>query len=146
MNRTETTQGFEPATPRIMPRFRIKVKNSHSEWWEEYYKNEVIDFSTAKTWADKTLQAFNDSEQIIYGEKGRPRSLIEVDFIGDGPLDHEWEKQNLFTRGRDGHQYRDQYRCKRCGCQALRYGIGNAITRTGKWRAKKYEHCTVVEA
>jgi hypothetical protein len=124
-----------------MPRFRIKVKNSHSEWWEEYCKNEVTDAASAKTWADKTLRAFNDGEQRIYGDKGKPRTLIAVDFLGDGPLDHEWEKQNSFTLGGDGHRYRDQYRCKRCGCQALRYGISEAIIRTGKWRAKKYEHC-----
>jgi len=125
-----------------MPRFRIKVQTGHSVWWEEYCKNEVTDAATAKTWALEKLRFFNETEQAKYGDKVIPRSLVEVAFLGDGRLEHEWEKRNSFTRGGDGHGYRDQYQCKRCGCQALRYGIGESITRTGKWRAKKYEYCT----
>ncbi len=64
-----------------MPQFRIKVKNFRAEWWEEYSKEEVTDLSTAKKWAEETLQFFNTSERAMYGDKGQPRTLEAVEML-----------------------------------------------------------------
>lgn len=56
-------------------KFRIKVKDEKSEWWEQYSKPDVRSKRAAKDWAESTVRWFNGTRHP--GE--RERTLVEVD-------------------------------------------------------------------
>ncbi len=123
-----------------MPKFRIHVKDSHSDWWEDYNKNDVTNQTQAHQWGLDILVSFNEEEVQRYGAKARTRKLLAAEFIGDGPLHHDYHKVNTVTIN-DQHGMRDVWQCSKCGCKGFRYGLSAVIRRTGKWRAKKYDNC-----
>ena len=130
-----------------MPKFRFQWTDRRTPEgvWEEHNENEVVCQDSAASLASCWIESFNETEWIRYGASGAPRTITAVEFIGDGPPQHEWEKANSMTLGNDGHGHRDKWVCKVCGCVGLRYGLSQVIKRTGKWRAKKYEFCNVQE-
>lgn len=131
-----------------MPKFKFKFtdRKTPEGFWETANENRVTNQSQAEQCVAQWIESFNRTEQIRYGEKGCPRTVVEVVFIGDGPTSHEYEKKNAFSMGGDGHGTRDKWVCKNCGCTGLRYGLSAVIKRTGKWRAKKYEFCSLPAA
>ena len=117
-------------------KFRIHVKDDVSNWWEDYNESSVVDMPSAEEEGRKMVRLYNWT--LRPGEA--PRTFIEAQLVGEGELDHDWEKTNLVTvTGKHGASH-DTLRCKRCGCEARRYGLSN-IRRVGKWAKPKWEHC-----
>jgi hypothetical protein len=123
-------------------KFKIQVRQGEMNlWWEEFSYNEVTDHATAEAFAKNMIADFNETERLRYGARAHLRELLAVEFIGEGPLQHEWEKANLVTIMSRSGSY-DLMRCRVCGCTARRYGVGEApFRRMGKSAAKKYDHC-----
>lgn len=109
--------------------------------WETHNENKVTDKETAATLVAEWIKAFNEVELMRYGGNGKPRTVVDIQIVGEGPRRHEFEKSNSMTIGGDGHAPRDRWVCKVCGCVGLRYGVSGTIKRTGAWSAKKYEFC-----
>jgi len=56
---------------------------------------------------------------------------------------HDWEKTNLVTiTGRGGLSY-DNYRCKRCGVTAKRFGLSDDFRRDKKFNTEKFAECII---
>ena len=123
-------------------KFKVQVKNDQlPPWWEEFSYNEVTDQATAEAFAKKMIEDYNETERARYGARAHLREVLAVEFVGAGPLRHEWEKANLVTIMSRSGSY-DVMRCRVCGCTARRYGLGEApFRREGKWSAAKCQNC-----
>ena len=126
-----------------MPAFRFKYVDSQNVdgVWEQCNENCVKNQLDAEKLCERWITDFNDLELRRYGDRAHLRKINIVEFIGDGPLNHEWNKLNSITIGNDGHGHRDKWACKVCGCEGLRYGLSGTIKRIGKWKGKKFETC-----
>ena len=115
--------------------FKIHVKDSRSDWWEEQNRSEVSDLEQAQSFSKFLIKEYNSSLRL----HERRRTVIGVEIGGDRKLDHDWEKTNLVTI-MSGYSSYDTARCRVCGCEARRFGLGG-YTRIGKWRGAKWESC-----
>lgn len=114
--------------------FKMHVKDEQSDWWEDFgeYANE----SAATARAEEYVARFNSG--LRQGET--TRTLLGVAEDSGAKLEHNWQKQNAFTR-EDHRGMFDIVKCARCGCEARRYGL-RRIVRGQKFRAKKWAVCT----
>lgn len=110
---------------------------------ETYNDPSVVDRATAEASAAAMIASYNEEEVQRYGPGNRGiRQILSVKFLGDdSDKPHDWEKVNLVTSMGDGHGARDKWRCKICGCEALRYGVSSTFKRIGNWRSAKFKHC-----
>lgn len=69
------------------------------------------------------------------------QSEEEQDFWAEATLpEHSWEKACLVSG------FDTPYRCSRCGCEAVRYGLDWPPRHKGKYKAAKWQQCTRVNA
>ena len=110
---------------------------------ETYNEPDVVDQATAEKSASAMIAGYNQGEVLRYGPGNKGvRQIVSVKFLGDDDeKQHDWEKVNLVTRMGDGHGARDKWRCKVCGCEALRYGVSSTFKRIGEWRSSRFKHC-----
>lgn len=129
-----------------MAKFKVSWTDfNHPEpLWEEMDYPEVVDQATAEAKAHAVMLEFNETEQARYGEKGRPRTVIAVEFIGGlGKRDHKWHKKNLVTVAGPGGSIYDEYECEVCGAQSRRFTLDGGFTLIGVYQRyrDKYRYC-----
>lgn len=118
-------------------KFRIRISDGATEWWETF------DLATddAKQWAKETLDRFNAT--LSPGEK--PRTLLEVAVLDKDSVErHTWEKVSLVTEV-NRHGEHDRMKCKNCSITAKRYGIGGGITVDSQYKSKVYQRCDTAQ-
>ena len=122
-------------------KFSIEVgtKGGTDAWWEDFDKEEVTDEATARAWAEKTIQRFNDT---IQRQNEKPRRFVGgVKLLGGGTKEHRWVKLNLGTKS-DHRGIFDMMRCERCKAEGRRYSFGQfGVKRGAPWKAKKWAKC-----
>ncbi len=111
---------------------------------EEEIDSPCSTLEDAEVWAKELLDRFNDEERSMYGEKGRPRTLLRVELPGSSNREHDWRKTSLTTQRRGGELY-DAMRCERCGITGKRPGLGGIVL-DSKYRAKVYQRCDTAMA
>lgn len=119
-------------------KFKIKVTDGNSSWWEEYTYDEVTDVESAKVKAITLVDGFNSSLR----PHEKKRRYIRVMIIGSEMeiRKHKWKKTNLTTIIKGKTCY-DTYTCIACDCQGKRYGLSEYITRFGKFSKDKWRSC-----
>ncbi len=118
-------------------KFRIRVSDGSSEWWESFDEN----ITNAQQWAADTIQSFNDTLRL----NELPRTLLDVEVVDvDTRAKHDWVKTNLTTIIQRGRIY-DSYRCTCCGITGKRHGIGGLCLDPKFARAKVYRRCDTAE-
>lgn len=117
-------------------KFKIHIKNSDNDWWEDFNKPEVHDQGSAETCSKRMIDRYNDT--LYPGDK--PRTLLEVVF-GEGKESesHDWQKVNLMTLKGQYAMY-DEMRCKNCGITGKRYGL-EGVSLDSQFGAKAFQHC-----
>lgn len=119
-------------------KFRLLVTSdgAKASWWETYV--EVTD--NPLSWGKETIAYYNNT--LRPGEKRR--TLLAVELIEDelAPVNHAWEKQNLFTRYHIGSaRAYDDMKCTRCGVRGKRFGLGENVKRVNPFRPNVYARC-----
>jgi len=119
-------------------KFRVKVSDGTSDWWETY------DLATddPDQWAKEIMDSFNAT--LRPGERSRIVEEIEV-LDKDSVERHTWEKVSLVTE-RNRHGEHDRMKCKYCSITGKRYGIGGGITVDSQYKSKVYQRCDTAQA
>ncbi len=118
-------------------KFKIKVKNSRTSWEEEYVEN-LASEDEIDIFASGLIANYNAT--LRPGEE--PREYLDYKVIDKDLKNHNWEKQNYFTKiDRNGCQY-DEYKCTRCGITGKRFTLDGNIVPNKQFKAKKYKYCT----
>jgi len=115
--------------------FKLRITNGESTWVESF--NE--DTNTPSRWAKAMIDRFNAT--LKRGE--RKRTITGIKIIDEESARHQWEKSCLVTQRKAGRMY-DTYKCKCCGITGKRFGLSSIIVRDSKYKASKYDVCTVV--
>lgn len=119
-------------------KFRIKVSNKNSEWWEDYDK----DITDPHEWGKEIIKSFNSRLRI--GEL--PREFLEAEVLDEESIkDHDWSKINLVTIIRGKSVY-DEMKCQRCGITGKRHGLSPSVQIDSKYRANVYSRCDTAKA
>jgi len=117
-------------------KMRIRIPNKNNIEFNEIY--DIDNNIDPEIYCNNLINNFNST--LRFNEN--PRELVKVEILeqdSEVKNNHDWKKQNLFTKTRGNHIY-DVMKCSRCGITAKRFGLGDII-RDSKYKAKIYDTC-----
>ena len=115
-------------------KFKIHVKDSTSDWWEDYDKS----IADPKKYAEEIISRFNATLRA----HETPRELIEVQLIDpDNKKFHDWQKRTDGMSVNFRGSTVDLMYCKKCGITGKRFGISENVKIDSKYRKKAFQEC-----
>lgn len=125
-------------------KIRITVQNARSGnvWTEDYDKAGIGENGNqlqAEDWAFNLIKRFN--ETCRPGESHR--KLLRTELLGTSTVQHNWSKMTSGMSVQFRGRIVDIVTCLNCGITGKRFGLGSVIKRDAKYRAKRFEVCSV---